>query len=99
MYNGLTYTHQKGFLNVKKGMYSIAFAMLFTVCAIIVTQCVRSETHQGATSGQGGIILGFSQIGAESAWRKCNTGSIQQAAEESGVQLLLRMPNRNRKIK
>ncbi|WP_020610882.1 ABC transporter substrate-binding protein [Sediminispirochaeta bajacaliforniensis] len=72
----------------KKGMYSIAFAMLFTVCAVIVTQCVRSETHQGATSGQGGIILGFSQIGAESAWRKCNTRSIQQASEESGVQLL-----------
>lgn len=34
------------------------------------------------------IILGFSQIGAESAWRAYNTRSIQQAAEREGVQLL-----------
>lgn len=35
-----------------------------------------------------GIILGFSQIGAESAWRKCNTRSIKEAAANAGVQLL-----------
>jgi len=35
-----------------------------------------------------GIILGFSQIGAESAWRKCNTRSVQEAAAEAGIQLL-----------
>ena len=35
-----------------------------------------------------GIILGFSQIGAESAWRNCNTRSVQEAAAEAGVQLL-----------
>jgi simple sugar transport system substrate-binding protein len=35
-----------------------------------------------------GIILGFSQIGAESAWRTCHTRSIQEAAAEAGVQLL-----------
>ncbi|GHV26449.1 LacI family transcriptional regulator [Spirochaetia bacterium] len=36
----------------------------------------------------GGIILGFSQIGAESAWRICHTRSIQEAAAAAGVQLL-----------
>ena len=35
-----------------------------------------------------GIILGFSQIGAESAWRNCNTRSVQEAAAEAGMQLL-----------
>jgi simple sugar transport system substrate-binding protein len=35
-----------------------------------------------------GIILGFSQIGAESAWRNCNTRSVQEAAAEAGIQLL-----------
>jgi simple sugar transport system substrate-binding protein len=34
------------------------------------------------------IILGFSQIGAESAWRKCNSRSVQEAAAEAGIQLL-----------
>ena len=35
-----------------------------------------------------GIILGFSQIGAESAWRNCNTRSIHEAAAEAGFKLL-----------
>jgi len=35
-----------------------------------------------------GIILGYSQIGAESAWRNCNTHSVQEAAAEAGIQLL-----------
>jgi simple sugar transport system substrate-binding protein len=35
-----------------------------------------------------GIILGFSQIGAESAWRICNTRSVQEAAADAGIQLL-----------
>lgn len=35
-----------------------------------------------------GIIVGFSQIGAESAWRTCNTRSVQDAAAERGVQLV-----------
>jgi len=39
-------------------------------------------------SSREGLILGFSQIGAESAWRKCNTSSVKEAAEEAGVQLL-----------
>ncbi len=34
------------------------------------------------------LIVGFSQIGAESAWRTCNTESMQTAAEEAGIKLL-----------
>jgi simple sugar transport system substrate-binding protein len=34
------------------------------------------------------LILGFSQIGAESAWRNCNTRSVQEAAAAAGVQLV-----------
>lgn len=34
------------------------------------------------------IIIGFSQIGAESAWRTCNTHSMQTAAAEAGIQLI-----------
>ena len=34
------------------------------------------------------ILLGFSQIGAESEWRIRNTQSILEAAEENGIQIL-----------
>ncbi len=33
------------------------------------------------------IVLGFSQIGAESAWRTANSASIKQAAKDAGVTL------------
>ncbi len=39
-------------------------------------------------SSQPELIVGFSQIGAESAWRTCNTESMQTAAEEAGIKLL-----------
>ncbi|HJV62496.1 MAG TPA: ABC transporter substrate-binding protein [Albitalea sp.] len=33
------------------------------------------------------LVLGFSQIGAESEWRTANTESIKQAAKDAGVEL------------
>jgi ABC-type sugar transport system substrate-binding protein len=36
---------------------------------------------------QGKIVLGFSQIGAESEWRTANTESIKSAAKEAGIDL------------
>src|SRR3569832_308903 len=33
------------------------------------------------------VVLGFSQIGAESEWRTANTLSIQSAAKDAGVDL------------
>jgi ABC-type sugar transport system substrate-binding protein len=33
------------------------------------------------------IVLGFSQIGAESEWRTANTNSITQAAKDAGIEL------------
>lgn len=37
----------------------------------------------------GKIVVGFSQIGAESAWRVANTKSVREAAERAGVTLIL----------
>ena len=36
---------------------------------------------------QGKIVLGFSQIGAESEWRTANTESIKSAAKDAGIDL------------
>ena len=33
------------------------------------------------------LVLGFSQIGAESEWRTANTRSVQEAAKEAGINL------------
>src|ERR687893_590937 len=41
----------------------------------------------GSGSDDGKITLGFAQVGAESGWRTANTKSIQEAAEEAGIDL------------
>lgn len=51
------------------------------------SEVVLNKDHKLSVT-QKQLILGFSQIGAESAWRNCNTRSIQNAAKEAGVQLL-----------
>lgn len=57
-------------------------ALIIALYCIVFTSCKKEEAKSG------GIILGFSQIGAESAWRVCNTRSVQEAAAISGIQLL-----------
>jgi galactofuranose transport system substrate-binding protein len=37
--------------------------------------------------GDGKIVMGFSQVGAESGWRTANTKSIQEAAAAAGIEL------------
>ncbi|MDR1898897.1 MAG: ABC transporter substrate-binding protein [Treponema sp.] len=69
---------------------SLLFAILFA--AGILTgplACRRPGTADTAPApADNNIILGFSQIGAESAWRNRNTRSVQEAAAEAGIQLL-----------
>ena len=51
--------------------------------------CSKSAPKAGgaAAGGDKPIVLGFSQIGAESEWRTANTNSIKSAAEASGIKL------------
>lgn len=62
------------------------------IILIIITWCLIGCGAQNKKVSQfeedDGIIVGFSQIGAESAWRTCNTRSVQDAAAERGVQLV-----------
>ena len=56
------------------------FTILLLICALM-TGCSRHEPDQR-------IVLGFSQVGAESAWRQANTESIKSAAATSNIKLL-----------
>jgi len=60
--------------------------LLFIVCCF--AGCSAQRKNVSKIVNDDGIIVGFSQIGAESAWRTCNTRSVQEAAAERGVQLV-----------
>ena len=72
---------------MKKASILVIIILALIITAVIIT---FSRTGESAAEPEAEekIILGFSQIGAESAWRKCNTNSIKTAAMEEGVQLL-----------
>ncbi|TYP74523.1 ABC transporter substrate-binding protein [Paenibacillus methanolicus] len=52
-----------------------------------------SETAKPETP----ITLGFSQLGKESAWRVANTASVQEAAAESGIRLVMKNAEQSQK--
>ena len=63
---------------------------IFLLCGLCLTlfSC-RAKAHpEPKQKTEKSIIVGFSQIGAESEWRTCNTESIKKAAEAEGIQLM-----------
>ncbi|MDR3301276.1 MAG: ABC transporter substrate-binding protein [Spirochaetaceae bacterium] len=78
--------------NKKNGLNKIAKAYIHKLAlmlfyAMLFIACQKQE-DSGQNRESKGIILGFSQIGAESAWRTCNTRSVRDAAAAAGIQLL-----------
>ncbi|MFE0591181.1 ABC transporter substrate-binding protein [Micromonospora echinospora] len=64
---------------------TIVAALATVLLAGSVAACGNSDT--GGDGGDGKIVLGFSQVGAESGWRTANTTSIKEAATEAGIEL------------
>ena len=60
--------------------------LILVICCFV--GCGAEKRNISPIEEDDGIIVGFSQIGAESAWRTCNTRSVQDAAAERGVQLV-----------
>jgi simple sugar transport system substrate-binding protein len=68
-------------------MKSFIQTMLAAAAAAALVACSGGEPKSPAGDGAKPIVLGFSQIGAESEWRTANTASIQSAASEAGIKL------------
>ncbi|MDO4546830.1 MAG: ABC transporter substrate-binding protein [Clostridia bacterium] len=64
-----------------------ALAAFVLIAIIALTGCSNRDVSE-QPSESGGLIIGFAQLGSESAWRLGNTQSIIEAAERAGVQLM-----------
>jgi simple sugar transport system substrate-binding protein len=66
-------------------MKSFIQMTLAAATAALLVACSGGDPKPG--NGTKPIVLGFSQIGAESEWRTANTRSIQEAAPAAGITL------------
>ncbi|MGJ6967089.1 ABC transporter substrate-binding protein [Streptosporangium sp. G11] len=68
----------------------ISAFVLAGVVATTMTGCGSTSTpatDTGKVADDGKIVMGFSQVGAESGWRTANTKSVQESAKAAGVEL------------
>lgn len=78
----------------RKPKRSLSFLILLILC-LIMSGCGRKEkdapsaTPSAAGSDQESLVIGFSQLGSESAWRLGNTASMEQAAKDHGFRLIV----------
>ncbi|HAH61765.1 MAG TPA: LacI family transcriptional regulator [Treponema sp.] len=73
---------------MQKIFFSISVSFILLVTAVFVSCTGKKQASAAEEEHHNNIILGFSQIGAESAWRTYNTKSMQDAAAAAGIQLL-----------
>lgn len=66
--------------------------LLILVTLLSLVACGSSQTSQPVTANKtpktyADLVIGYSQIGAESRWRTANTLSIQESAQDLGIDL------------
>ena len=68
-----------------RSMVRALFIGAMVLGLVALAGCSKSAPTDAAAAKP--IVLGFSQIGAESEWRTANTSSIKSAAEAAGIKL------------
>ena len=69
------------------------FGLLLSLVMVVMLLGCDNDQEQ---SKDPTLLLGFSQIGTESAWRIGNTRDIEEAAEKKGISLMLENANQKR---
>jgi len=58
-----------------------------TALSAVLLTALAACGSGGAAGGNGKIVMGFAQVGAESGWRTANTKSVQTSAKTAGLEL------------
>lgn len=70
-----------------KSKLSIIFIIIFIV-VITSLILIKKNNQSDKSTNQTPIIVGFAQLGSESAWRNANTESVKSAAKDAGISLI-----------
>ncbi len=69
-------------------MKRLLLFVILSTTLLFLTTCEKKEPVSGNEPYPESIVLGFSQLGAESDWRTANSESIKTAARDAGIQLM-----------
>ena len=76
-------------INISKIIKRMSALLSFFTAVSLLVSCNSPSSSQN----EPGVLLGFSQIGSESAWRIGNTRDIEEQAEKYGVSLMFENAN------
>ena len=75
---------------IKHRILRAAFLSICLLLCVLSAGCGKSQESSMEKSGEAsGFVIGFSQLGSESAWRLGNTVSMEEAAAEHGISLVV----------
>ena len=63
-------------------------ALLLSLCLLLAGCAADTTDEKSDTAAEPSLLLGFSQLGWESAWRLANTESIKASAADAGITLM-----------
>lgn len=76
------------------GLANSGLWLALAACCVFLSSCGEKPAEPAKPAAEGAtpvakkkIVVGFSQIGAESGWRAANTESIQSEAKKRGIEL------------
>ena len=78
-------------------MKRIACLMFALILLSVLSGCAR-EPAQEVSASPGSVVVGFSQLGAESSWRIANTASMVNAADSYGFALMMENANQKQEL-
>ena len=67
--------------------FKLSSAALALCLAASLSACGGGDSDTASAASGDDLVMGFAQVGAESGWRTANTTSIQESAEEAGIEL------------
>ncbi len=72
------------------------FSLLLALICLLLSGCAPEKAPE--TKDNGSVVVGFSQLGAESSWRIANTASMVSAAEAYGFALMMENANQKQEM-
>ncbi|MBQ7184727.1 MAG: ABC transporter substrate-binding protein [Clostridia bacterium] len=72
------------------------FSLLLALTCLLLAGCAPEKAPE--TKDNGSVVVGFSQLGAESSWRIANTASMVSAAEAYGFALMMENANQKQEM-